>query len=200
MTTAALPDVFTSRPATERDRIRYAASGDPAHVLPALVVHHSDLLLAYIRRFIPDPDDARDLLQDVWLQILKKGHTYAGTGSLLGWILSIARNSCLSTLRRAERRNTLQPTTEHAADFWARQVSEASSPHRLAELSELRRDLDCAIASLAPRQREVVIMRLVEGLSTHETAAQLRCSTGTVKGTLFRAKRQLRDNLEHWRS
>lgn len=204
MTSTALPNLMGSNAIVSyRGRARVArshsAEGDIRQLLPQLVAEYSDMLLAYIRKFIPNAEDARDILQDVWLQILRKGHTYAGTGSLLGWIFSIARNNCLSTLRRPDHRNTIQPVADLACQPW-RSAAPNPTPYLLAEQSELLADVERAIARLAPRQRAVVRLRLVEGLSTREAATRMGCSTGTVKGSLFRAKQLLRTELSHWRS
>jgi RNA polymerase sigma-70 factor (ECF subfamily) len=164
------------------------------------VSHHSEMILAHIRRFITDPEDARDLLQDVWLQILRKGHTYSGTGSVLSWALTIARNISLSALRSPDLRRTLQSHSRAGEGFWRRDTLETRSPDDLAIQRQLRQDIDRAIRKLAPRQQAIVTLRLVQGRSTRETATALGCSTGTVKGSLFRAKRQLRNQLAPWRS
>jgi RNA polymerase sigma-70 factor (ECF subfamily) len=200
MTSTVLPDLFSSRDASHRAQVRESLNAEPDTLLQTLVAHHSELVLAYIRKFVPDPEDACDLLQDVWLQILRKNHTYAGAGSFLGWALTIARNTCLSALRSPDRRYTLQPAADPGDGSWRQHGFEARTPDVVADQRALRRDLFRAIDNLAPGQRAVVMLRLVEGRSTREAATLLGCSTGTVKGSLFRAKRQLRTELAHWRS
>jgi RNA polymerase sigma-70 factor (ECF subfamily) len=60
----------------------------------------------------------------------------------------------------------------------------------------LRAALHTAVMDLPEREREVVLLRLVEGLSTRETALRLRCAEGTVKATLHHATRKLRTQLK----
>ena len=60
-------------------------------------------------------------------------------------------------------------------------------------LSDAVRD---AVLALPVRQRDVVLLRLVEGMSTAETARLLECAEGTVKATLHQATRKLRDLLK----
>lgn len=200
MTSTALPELFTSHSDWAVSRLQKSLHTDPAQTLHAMVAHHSEFLLAHIRKFAPDHEDTRDLMQDVCLQILKKGHTYAGTGSMLGWALSVARNTCLSALRRPDRRYTVQPAESSSGSNVIESLPDRDTPYVVTERTELGRDLERAISKLAPRQRAIVVMRLVEGRSTRETAARLGCSSGTVKGSLFRAKRQLQTELAAWRS
>lgn len=198
MTSSALADPFTSRSDWAISRLRKSLRADPGPALRGLVAGHSEVILAQIRRFVTDNEDARDLLQDVCLQILRKGYTYAGEGSMLGWAVSVARNTCLSALRRPDRRYVVQ-SADSATGLGAIQTASArDTPDVVVERAELRRDLGRAIQNLAPRQRAVFVMRLIEGRSTRETASRLGCSTGTVKGTLFRAKAQLRVELAAW--
>jgi len=201
LASTALPDLFASRDAPARERLRKSINSDPNPLLRALAVRHSDLLLASISRFAPDPEDAYDLLHDVWLLILRKGSSYTGSGSFLGWVLSVARNTCLSSLRRPDRRYLLQSTGTIADDLSAGTCcADVQTPDVVAERQELWRAVNRAIQNLAPRQRAVVVLRLVEGRSTREAAAELGCSTGTIKGSLFRAKRQLQRELAQWRT
>lgn len=200
MTSTVLPDLLARRDFSACESVRTSAHSDPRPLLQALAAHHSDLLLTFIGKFTAEPDEAHDLLQDVWLQVLRKGSSYAGRGSFLGWVLSVARNTCLSALRRPARRNACQPAALSGIDASAWGNPDKQTPETLLVQKELRGDLYKAIQNLAPRQRAVVVLRLVEGASTRETAAELGCSPGTVKGTLFRAKRQLRRELAHWQA
>lgn len=156
-------------------------------------------LLSYVARFLPDPEDARDLVQDVWLTVLSKGPTFRGRCHPMSWVFSIARNHCLKELRRRRLRNRL---LSHAVEDGRLKCLRADwlEPDEVLEQLELRQDLNRAIELLPRRQRAAVITRLVEGLSTGESASVLGCSPGAVKAYLSRARERLREQLANWRS
>jgi RNA polymerase sigma-70 factor (ECF subfamily) len=170
----------------------------PVYLGP-LAARHSDALLKRIQRYIPDIDEAEDLLQDVWLQVLTKYHQFSGRGSLEGWTLQIARNTSLMALRRPARRPEMQAEASRRWMSWYGSGSHHSQPDALAIRSEFRRDLWMGLAKLSPGQRQAVTLRLLEGRSTAEAAAVMGCSQLAVKSYLHRAVLRLRKLLIHWR-
>ena len=157
-------------------------AGDEA-LFAELVAEYSPRLLSYLRRYAGPDADAVDLLQEVWLRAFTKRHGFDGRGSLLGWLLTVARTVGITAVRR--RAN--QPSVED--------LRNAAAPHDI-EPSVSREALQEAVLALPARQRDVVLLRLVEGLSTAETARRLQCAEGTVKATLHHATRDLRASLK----
>ncbi len=167
--------------------------------LAPLVERHSDRLLAKIQQYIPDLDEAKDVLQDVWLQVMDKYHTYTGAGSLEGWTLAIARNACLMELRSPARNRQSQSVAAQWQGRWYGTGSAHAPPDTQLVRSDLRHDLWCSICELPTRQRKAVVLRLVEGRSTAETASVMGCSISAVKSYMHRAMRHLRRSLAHWK-
>lgn len=167
--------------------------------LATLARHHSARLLARIRRYLPDLDEAKDALQTVWLQVLLKRDSFTGVGSPEGWSLAIARSTCLMELRSPPRNARTRSTALLWRDRWYGTGSHNDQPDRQAIRSDLRRDLWRSLAELPARQRKVVLLRLLEGRSTAETATALGCTQAAVKSHLHRATRRLRLSLAHWR-
>lgn len=147
-----------------------------------LVRTHSPRLLPQLRRYAGVDADAHDLLQETWLRAYAKRRSFEGRGSFIGWLLVVARNVGAAAVRRRVRR----PVTEELPDL--------AAPHDQESIT-LRDSLRDAVLALPERQREVVLLRLVEGLSTTETARLLGCAEGTVKATLHHATRKLRELL-----
>jgi RNA polymerase sigma-70 factor (ECF subfamily) len=148
-----------------------------------LVAEYSPRLLPYLRRYAGADADAGDLLQDLWLRAFTKRRTFDGRGSLIGWLLMIARSVGVTAVRRRTR----EPVVEDLRD-----ISAPAEP----DTSPSRDALRDAVLALPERQRDVVLLRLIEGLSTAETARRLHCAEGTVKATLHHATRNLRAALE----
>lgn len=145
-----------------------------------LVRTHSPRLIPHLRGYAGAAADVHDLLQEVWLRAYAKRQTFDGHGSLFGWLLTVSRTVGLAAVRKSG------PATEELSD-----VAPASIPEGDVLLDTIRR----AVLALPARQREVVLLRLVEGMSTAETARLLHCAAGTIKATLHAAVRRLREML-----
>jgi RNA polymerase sigma-70 factor (ECF subfamily) len=148
-----------------------------------LVTEYSPRLLPYVRRYAGPDADAGDLLQELWLRAFTKRHTFDGRGSLLGWLFMIARTVGMTAVRKRTR----EPARDESVD-----VVKLHDPEP-ALYPDAFRD---AVLALPERQREVVLLRLIEGMSTSETARVLGCAEGTVKATLHQAMRNLRAALK----
>lgn len=157
-------------------------AGDEA-MFAELVRSYSPRLVPLLRRYADTTTDAHDLLQEVWLRTYSKRHTFDGRGSFLGWLLTVSRNVGMTAVRKRVR--------EPMADFLVEIASEGDPDAGL--LGEVLRD---AVLALPERERDVVILRLVEGMSTAETARLLQCAEGTVKATLHHATQKLRLRLK----
>ena len=158
-------------------------SGDEA-LFAELVNTYSPRLLPQLRRYAGSDVDAHDLLQDVWLRVYNKRAGFDGRGSFFGWLLSVSRTVGMTAVRKRVH----QPPTVDLPEIAAHQ--------RDPDARFIRDRLRDAVLALPERQRDVVILRLVDGMSTAETARLLQCAEGTVKAALHQATRKLRENLQ----
>lgn len=161
------------------------SSGDRLYVRQLM-----DEYAAVVRRacaaYARSPDHAEDLWQETWLLVLLKGHTYRGRGSFRGWLARIARNACISEQRAVRSRST-------ASDWTPDELRDsAPGPLRRLERIEARASVARALARLTRREREVVELRVLEGLSTADVAARLDLSPATVRSHLRHAMAHLR--------
>lgn len=113
-------------------------------------------------------------------------------GSFAGWLYSVCRSVCLA----AERKRSTRDST--LADVGLTRGAPPPAPDTAAEDEEMRRSLQRAVMELPAREREVVVLRLVEGRSVRETALAMGCAEGTVKAALHHAMRKLEANMEVW--
>ncbi|MFI0724095.1 SigE family RNA polymerase sigma factor [Streptomyces sp. NPDC021224] len=143
-----------------------------------------DALLRSARRLVPDPIDAQDLVQTALVRTFPRWDTIAD-----------------KTLADAYMRRVMINTR---TEWWRSRKLEEVPTGELPESvvddgTEQRADREMlldAIAGLAPKQRQVVMLRHYGQLTTEETARALGLSIGTVKSTLHRALARLRDHLE----
>ena len=81
--------------ATEDGRTHESDVALGSLLLAQLLERHVGDLRRYVSGYVSDPDETQDLLQDVWLEILRKGYTYRRDGTALAWARAVARNICL---------------------------------------------------------------------------------------------------------
>jgi RNA polymerase sigma-70 factor (ECF subfamily) len=138
-----------------------------------------------------DAERARDATQETALRFLRQLPGFRGESQLRTWSLGIAVN-VVREIRRSSRAGV-----PLAADFSeAAETASQPSPVQSAELSERRDRVRAVLDRLPERQRETVVLRFFEDLSTEETAIIMDCATGTVKATLHQALRSLREKLK----
>ena len=142
-------------------------------------------IYSYIRRRVESVQVAEDLAAQVFLEGLERigGFTYRGI-PFAAWLFRIAHNLVVSHYRR-QSRQAGGPLDETQAD-------PESSVEDAVELEFLREELKSALGTLTGEQRNVVILRFVEGISTREVAMILDKPTGAVKALQHRGLRAMR--------
>lgn len=135
--------------------------------------------------YLKNPEDARDVTQDVFVRVWEAAPDYRPSGSPMGWILTITKNLCLSRLRREERRGTLDDREWDAIPDEGPAVS-----------AEDRAALQTALAALGEQERRVVLLHAAGGLKHREIAKLLELPLPTVLSKYHRALKKLRILLE----
>ena len=158
----------------------------------ALVEEHTPVVYRLARSVVQDSALADDVVQDTFIQVWKHQDQFRGEGSMRGWILRIAHNTAVSTLRRIKD-SAVDPQRfpEHAEPIGVARVVEGRAAFD---------DLRAALQDLDDLSREIVVLREVEGMSYDEIAETLDVPIPTVKTRLLRARRQLATTLEGWKS
>lgn len=166
------------------------AAGQPARdAVPRLVDQYGPTLYALALRLCRGPDDAEDLVQEVFLIALRKWPQFRGDAPPRAWLFSIAMRAC----RRRHRRRAGQPVRMASLDA-VMPFDEASvavldeSPDRRESIGALQQ----AIVGLPDAFRMPLILRDIAGLTVEEVANVLGLKTGTVKARLHRTRLRLR--------
>lgn len=151
---------------------------------------HLDALFRVARRFVADPADAEDLVQDTMFKAYQAWDQYEPGTNAKGWLLAILRNTFINEYRREARRRTL---------LRAQDLGPApADPERAFWDGVVDQEVVRAIESLAPQFREILVLCDIEGLRYEEIAAAVGVPVGTVKSRLFRARRELQERLYHY--
>jgi RNA polymerase sigma-70 factor (ECF subfamily) len=180
----------------EQEWVERLRAGDEA-AYAALVRMHAGRLLAVARRMLRTEEDARDALQEAFLQAFRGIDRFEGGARLSTWLHRILVNACLMRLRTRSRRpegaiEELLPAfyeDGHRIDPGPPWRSEGADLVEQRELATLVRG---AIDRLPEIYRNVLLLRDIEGLDTEETARLLDVKGDTVKVRLHRARQALR--------
>jgi len=167
---------------------RAAAGARPAFA--ELVRRHQGKVRGLLLRLCGDRTLADDLAQEVFLRAYRGLCGFEGRASFGTWLYRISYNAYLNHSTRVRKYSALPDGYDSATAA----PEDALSPPR----SDLRRDLDGAVAQLPERYRGVVVLYYMQDLSYPEIAEILELPLGTVKTHLHRAKRLLRARLDGW--
>jgi RNA polymerase sigma-70 factor (ECF subfamily) len=169
--------------------------GDP-EAFARLVALHEHMVFNLALRLTGDPEDARDVSQDVFLQVYRMLARFEGRSTLKTWIYRIVVNQCHNRQRwwRRRRRDRSRPLEDLTPQDEARLSDESGekSPYDELRRREQRREVQAALLDLSFEHRAVLLLREVEGLSVEQVAESLGLAEGTVKSRLSRAREALR--------
>ena len=173
-------------PLEEAEFLNRARSGEP-FAITQLYERYGDMVYGIGYRLTGSTMDAEDVLQDVFLGLPRALQTYAGRGSLKGWIKRVAARTTLMKLRVRKRK--AEVTLDHLPPGPTDWGGSGSSPTDRMELED-------AVDALPERLRSVFILRDIEGYGHSEIGEMLGIGTGASRVRLHRARRILRKHLE----
>jgi RNA polymerase sigma-70 factor (ECF subfamily) len=151
----------------------------------AIVRRHQRRVYQLCYRFAGNHEDAADLAQDVFVRAFKGLRKFKGDSALSTWLYRVGVNVCLS------RASARRPATEPLDEVQPIDERGESSFDRVAR-GERAEALRRAIATLPPRQRATVMLRIYEDLPHEQIAQILGSSVGAVKANFFHAIGNLR--------
>jgi RNA polymerase sigma factor (sigma-70 family) len=169
---------------TDRDLMLAVRGGDLA-ALDALFVRHHGRLYGFLARLTGNRATAEDLVQEVFLRVLRARERYHGDGSFTAWLFRIARN--VAAGEYGTRRETMP--LDDMVDVGAAESDPIGEMETAEDLARLER----ALLAVAPQHREVLLLRGVEDLSHREVGEVLGCTEGAARVRVHRALNALRN-------
>lgn len=169
---------------------------------------HVDVVFGSVLRFIGDREAAEEIVQDAYLAAWRRAAQYSpGAGTVLGWLLGIARNRSIDRMRAASRRPRLVglgDAHDGAIDEFERTVAAWRAGHGEAEAGPEtaamraweRAVVRSALAAMPSTERRPLELAYDEGLTQAEVAVRLGWPLGTVKTRTRRGLATLRTALE----
>ncbi len=166
-----------------------------------LVVEYGGRMLSVSRRFLRNEEDARDALQDAFVQAWKGLPRFQGHCALGTWLHRIVVNSSLMRLRsrKGHSEESIEPLLPQFLEdghVLHPSVQWPESCDRLLERREVRELVRQAIDRLPDTYRVVLLMRDIEEMDTAEVAAALGITENAVKVRLHRARQALRELVD----
>lgn len=167
----------------EQELIQQSREGDWA-AFKTLVQQHEGRIAGVVRSLLGTTPEAEDIGQEVFVRFYKALPNFRGDAQVSTYLIRIAVNLSCTELKKRRRRNLLftslgdeDPGSDPGSD------------------KDLQERLQAALNGLDPEFKSVVVLRLVEGYDTEETATLLDVPVGTVLSRLSRALKKLRHKL-----
>jgi RNA polymerase sigma factor (sigma-70 family) len=154
----------------------------------------------FIRRRVPDPRDAEDILQDVFYRLVEANRLLMPIEHVTGWLFRVARNR-ITDLFRKKKPESFSDTTVADQDDEPLQLEDLlpspdAGPEALYARNVLLDELELAIEELPEDQREVFVAHELEGRSFKELAAETGVSVNTLLSRKRYAVLHLRERLQ----
>ncbi|MDP2481884.1 MAG: sigma-70 family RNA polymerase sigma factor [Candidatus Palauibacterales bacterium] len=179
-------------PASDRFLIDRARAGDE-RAFRELVERYEPRVAATVVGMLGAGDEAEDVGQETFIRLYRSLDRFRGDSSLGTYLTRIAINLSLTALKRRKRRTSRFVSRDERE----RELPETSvDPRGDLERKETALEVTAAVEALAPDHRAVVVLRMIDGLSTRETAEILGIPAGTVMSRLARAMDRLERALK----
>jgi RNA polymerase sigma-70 factor (ECF subfamily) len=170
------------------DRLIARAAKGSAGAWQALVRRYERRVYNYALRMVGHPDDAADLMQEIFMGAYRNLPGYRGDGAFPAWLFRIASFRCTDYLRRRRFQDSFDETDGTALS--------PDDPVVSVLATHANREITTALARLPADQRHVLELKFFQGFTFEDIAGQLGISPNTAKTRLYAALRKLRQDEE----
>ena len=167
----------------DRAAIERCRSGDPDGFRP-LVERYERQAVAHALAIVGNREDALDAVQEAFVDAYRALDRFDSQRRFYPWFYVLLRNRCFKLLQ--QRKQQPPATTLAAVD---NQLVHSPSAGNLANVHE-------ALAALHAADREIILLKHIDGLTCDELAQRLEIPAGTVMSRLYHARQRLREKLE----
>ena len=158
-----------------------------------LVMRYQKQIYSLTYRFTNNPEDARDLAQEIFIHLYRVLPKYDGKRNFFSWMYKVASNVCCNALRREKQQQTFP--LDKVINFSPLTVPRDIHPEEYYERREMRELVRQAVAELPDKYRLPIILRYMEDLSYREIAEILDLPITTIETRLYRGKALLQKRL-----
>jgi RNA polymerase sigma-70 factor (ECF subfamily) len=165
----------------------FARVRDDTWAFQTLFEKHKDYVYRLARGFLVDPELADDAVQEVFIRIYRAKKPTHISAQFRTWLYKVTLNTSRDLQRKHRRHQVHRAELDETSPGVSSDVNQAVDAWM---------DIESNLEELPERQREVVMLRYFEGLSTKETAEIMGCNEGTVKAHLHRATQTLKETFK----
>lgn len=180
----------------DTEMLRAVIGGDST-AYRGLVEKYQGRVYGMVYGMLRNREDALDITQEAFVKAYNKLDTFRLESSFYTWLYRIAMNLAIDLIRKRKRRGQTSFDEEIATreDGAVAEIHHGDSPRRALERKQLYQRIMDAMEKLPVDQREVVLLRELEGLSYKEIAEVMDIPEGTVMSRLFYARKKLQKML-----
>lgn len=178
--------------------------------LAGLVRDYHRPMVKFACTMVSSPAMAEEVVQEAWIQVLRSAESFEGRSSIATWLFGIVKHTALRHRRRETRirehevlsedddplSGRMHPAGHPDAGHWSLPPSRRFLPEDRTVQRELVGFVRAALDTLPVRQRQLIILRDLVGTSSEEAAEILELSADAQRALLYRARGNLRNELE----
>ena len=182
----------------DRAVIEAVLAGDAA-AYRGLVERYEQRVYNVVYGMVRNQEDARDLAQDAFIKAYKNLHRFRLESSFYTWLYRIAMNVCIDFHRRRKLRRTEifdEGIGARGSDGMIDPIHRKLDPGKDLERKQLREKIMAALDELPEEQKQIIVLREIDGMSYKEIADVLDIPEGTVMSRLFYARKKLQAALK----
>jgi len=163
------------------------------HALTLLVDRHLTALHAFARRMLGNTADAEDIVQEAFLRVWYRAHTWQpGQAKLSTWLHRIVHNLCID-LQRHRKGEKMNINIETIQDELA---APSNTPEENLLGEQTSQQVECALQELPEKQRSAIILCHYQGMSNRQAAEVLNVSVTALESLMARGRKTLRQRLQ----
>jgi len=152
------------------------------------VFSHSEKLFPMVSRILGSTDEAQDAIQEIMMKLWLKRNEIKGHPNITGFVFLTARNHCIDSLRKRKIEINDSP--------YQLEILQSRNGQEQLEWKELEAVIKKIVINLPTQQREVIIMRDLDGYEFSEIAAATKLKIEHIRVLLSRARKEVRLQLE----
>ncbi len=157
-----------------------------------LVRHYQGRVYGIAYHYVANAEDARDLTQTIFVQVYGNLDGCSDPGHFLPWLIRICRNASIDFLRR---RKVRPPTNDLPVREIGNLAFEGANPEQLSVQESRKKLFYRALQALTSLNREVILLKEIQGLTLDEVASTVGAPLGTIKSRLHRARLELAEKV-----
>lgn len=168
-----------------------AQNGD-SEAFEEIVKQHERKIYNLAYRYTGSSEDALDICQETFIKIYRSIKNFKGESSFSTWIYRVASNVCIDYIRKDKKTISLSDDDNYISETLE---SPNGDPEKELSRKELSSEISKSLLQINEDQREIIVLRDIEGYSYEEIAQLLDISEGTVKSRIARGRKKLQTIL-----